>query len=212
MDDSLPPAAPPGGRKGDILRPKEFGGAASLPPGVTPPAGSYPPALLPPYAAEAMYYEGMAAYQRRNWPEALSRFTLVQRNFNRRARFKLPPIEEVRWFLQLDAAAPVGGELSDAPECRGHDSGRSAPAGPLAEVNAADRARHPRHLGDAARRVAGPAALELAALVHGIERRIARPCWTRDSGAWTPATTRAPRPLFRRSWKSPPGNAEGRRA
>ena len=118
MDDSLPPAAPPGGRKGDILRPKEFGGAASLPPGVTPPAGSYPPALLPPDAAEAMYYEGMAAYQRRNWPEALSRFTRLKELQPARPGLDAL-IEEVRWFLQLEAAAPVGGELSDGAQRRG---------------------------------------------------------------------------------------------
>jgi tetratricopeptide (TPR) repeat protein len=71
--------------------------------------------LLPPDAAEALYYEGMAAYQHRRWPEALERFTRLKELQPARPGLDAL-IEEVRWFLQLEAAAPVDREFADGKE------------------------------------------------------------------------------------------------
>ena len=59
----------------------------------------------PPDPAEALYYEGMAAYQHRNWEEALERFGRLKKlQPNRPGLDAL--LDEVRWFLQLQAAVP----------------------------------------------------------------------------------------------------------
>ncbi len=62
----------------------------------------------PPDAIEALYYEGMAAYQHRNWEEALDRFTRLKELQPSRPGLDAL-LEEVRWFLQLQNAAPAGG-------------------------------------------------------------------------------------------------------
>ena len=60
----------------------------------------------PPDPAEALYYEGMAAYQHRNWEQALERFSrLKELQPNRPGLEAL--LDEVRWFRQLQAAAPA---------------------------------------------------------------------------------------------------------
>jgi tetratricopeptide (TPR) repeat protein len=103
----------PSGRKGEILRPKGFHGSASAPLSFASSAvGGPSPALLPPDAAEALYYEGMAAYQHRNWRDALERFTRLKELQPTRPGLDAL-IQEVRWFLQLEAAAPVGRELAE---------------------------------------------------------------------------------------------------
>lgn len=110
---------PTGGRKGEILRPKGFAGSASAAAGFASPAAGTPPAvLLPPDAAEALYYEGMAAYQHRHWREALERFSRLKELQPARPGLDAL-IEEVRWFLQLEAAAPVGRELAEGSPRRG---------------------------------------------------------------------------------------------
>ncbi len=59
----------------------------------------------PPDPAEALYYEGMAAYQHRNWEQALERFRRLKAL--QPARPGLDALlDEVQWFLQLEAAAP----------------------------------------------------------------------------------------------------------
>ena len=64
--------------------------------------------LPAPDGIEALYYEGMAAYQHRRWQEALDRFTRLKEL--QPARPGLDALlEEVRWFLQLQAAAPANG-------------------------------------------------------------------------------------------------------
>ena len=63
-------------------------------------------ALPPPNPVEAWYYEGMAAYQHRRWDEALDCFTrLKELHPNRPGLDAL--LDEVRWFQQLEAAAPA---------------------------------------------------------------------------------------------------------
>lgn len=64
--------------------------------------------LPPPDAAEALYYEGMAAYQHRHWEEALDRFTRLKEQQPSRPGLDAL-LDEVRWFLQLQAATPTGG-------------------------------------------------------------------------------------------------------
>ena len=60
----------------------------------------------PPDPAEVLYYEGMAAYQHRNWQEALDRFRRLKAiQPNRPGLDAL--LDEVRWFLQLEEAAPA---------------------------------------------------------------------------------------------------------
>ncbi len=66
------------------------------------------PELPPPDGVEALYYEGMAAYQHRHWAEALDRFTRLKELQPSRPGLDAL-LDEVRWFLQLQAAAPVGG-------------------------------------------------------------------------------------------------------
>lgn len=110
---------PTGGRKAEILRPKGFAGSASAPAGfASSPAGGPPAVLPPPDAAEALYYEGMAAYQHRHWREALERFSRLKELQPSRPGLDAL-IEEVRWFLQLEAAAPVGRELAEGSPRRG---------------------------------------------------------------------------------------------
>ena len=73
----------------NIIRPRSFS---------VPPPGA-------PDAAEALYYEGMAAYQHRNWELALDRFTRLKEL--QPARPGLAALlDEVRWFQQLQATAP----------------------------------------------------------------------------------------------------------
>ncbi|MCX6031068.1 MAG: SH3 domain-containing protein [Chloroflexi bacterium] len=75
----------------------------------------------PPDPAEALYYEGMAAYQHRNWEQALERFSrLKELQSNRPGLDAL--LDEVRWFLQLQAAAPARREPVEEP--RGETSRR----------------------------------------------------------------------------------------
>lgn len=59
----------------------------------------------PPDPAEALYYEGMAAYQHRNWAQALDRFTRLKELQPTRPGLDAL-LDEVRWFLQLQAAVP----------------------------------------------------------------------------------------------------------
>lgn len=60
----------------------------------------------PPDSAEALYYEGMAAYQHRDWEQALERFTRLKEL--QPARPGLDALlDEVRWFLQLQMATPA---------------------------------------------------------------------------------------------------------
>jgi tetratricopeptide (TPR) repeat protein len=73
----------------NIIRPRTF---------------SAPPPDVPD-AAEALYYEGMAAYQHRNWELALDRFTRLKELQPSRPGLAAL-LDEVRWFLQLQAAAP----------------------------------------------------------------------------------------------------------
>jgi tetratricopeptide (TPR) repeat protein len=64
--------------------------------------------LPPPDQVEALYYEGMAAYQHRHWEGALDRFTRLKELQPTRPGLDAL-IEEVRWFLQLQNAAPSEG-------------------------------------------------------------------------------------------------------
>lgn len=61
----------------------------------------------PPDPAEALYYEGMAAYQHRNWVQALDRFTRLKELQPTRPGLDAL-LDEVRWFLQLQATVPSG--------------------------------------------------------------------------------------------------------
>jgi tetratricopeptide (TPR) repeat protein len=89
----------------NIIRPRSF---AAPPPGA-------------PDAAEALYYEGMAAYQHRNWELALDRFTRLKEL--QPARPGLAALlDEVRWFQQLQATAP---DATGAAELPPH--GKAAP-------------------------------------------------------------------------------------
>lgn len=81
------PASRPLTGGGNILRPRSF---------------SSPP----PDPAEALYYEGMAAYQHRNWEQALERFGRLKELQPTRPGLDAL-LDEVRWFLQLQAAAPI---------------------------------------------------------------------------------------------------------
>ena len=72
----------------------------------------------PPDGVEALYYEGMAAYQHRHWEEALDRFTRLKELQPTRPGLDAL-LEEVRWFLQLQAAAPAhGGVVPEADSKR----------------------------------------------------------------------------------------------
>ena len=79
----------------------------------------------PPDPAEALYYEGMAAYQHRNWEEALARFTRLKELQPSRPGLDAL-LDEARWFLQLQAAAP-GAETVARSEA-GLADGREASA------------------------------------------------------------------------------------
>ena len=84
------PVSPRGPIEGNnIIRPRSF---------------SAPPPDLPD-AAEALYYEGMAAYQHRNWELALDRFTRLKELQPSRPGLAAL-LDEVRWFQQLQATAP----------------------------------------------------------------------------------------------------------
>lgn len=63
-------------------------------------------ALPPPNPVEAWYYEGMAAYQHRRWDEALDCFTRLKELQPDRPGLDAL-LDEVRWFQQLEAAAPA---------------------------------------------------------------------------------------------------------
>lgn len=63
-------------------------------------------ALPPPNPVEAWYYEGMAAYQHRRWDEALDCFTRLKELQPDRPGLDAL-LDEVRWFQQLQAAAPA---------------------------------------------------------------------------------------------------------
>lgn len=60
----------------------------------------------PPDPAEALYYEGMAAYQHRNWEQALERFRRLKALQPSRPGLDAL-LDEVQWFLQLQEAAPT---------------------------------------------------------------------------------------------------------
>ena len=62
--------------------------------------------LPPPNPVEAWYYEGMAAYQHRRWDEALEYFTRLKELQPTRPGLDAL-LDEVRWFQQLQAAAPA---------------------------------------------------------------------------------------------------------
>ncbi len=88
-------------------------------------------AAPPPDPAEALYYEGMAAYQHRNWDGALERFgRLKELQPNRPGLDAL--LDEVRWFLQLQSTAPGAGGRA-VPQSAGLPAGeapRREPAQP----------------------------------------------------------------------------------
>lgn len=67
----------------------------------------------PPDPAEALYYEGMAAYQHRNWAQALDRFTRLKELQPTRPGLDAL-LDEVRWFLQLQAAVPFAAGAAEA--------------------------------------------------------------------------------------------------
>lgn len=66
------------------------------------------PEMPPPDGVEALYYEGMAAYQHRHWQEALDRFSRLKELQPSRPGLDAL-LDEVRWFLQLQAAVPANG-------------------------------------------------------------------------------------------------------
>ncbi len=68
----------------------------------------------PPDPAEALYYEGMAAYQHRNWAQALDRFTRLKELQPTRPGLDAL-LDEVRWFLQLQAATPSAAGTVETP-------------------------------------------------------------------------------------------------
>ncbi len=71
--------------------------------------------LPPPNPVEAWYYEGMAAYQHRHWDEALECFTRLKELQPTRPGLDAL-LDEVSWFLQLQAAAPAfDGQEMPAP-------------------------------------------------------------------------------------------------
>lgn len=70
----------------------------------------------PPDPIEALYYEGMAAYQHRNWEQALDRFSRLKELQPTRPGLDAL-LDEVRWFLQLQAAVP---DLPGAAETLPH--------------------------------------------------------------------------------------------
>jgi outer membrane protein assembly factor BamD (BamD/ComL family) len=85
----------------DAAPAKDNGPAAERPPRSRPRSFTTPP----PDPAEALYYEGMAAYQHRNWEEALARFSRLKELQPTRPGLDAL-LDEVRWFLQLQATAP----------------------------------------------------------------------------------------------------------
>lgn len=87
-------ARPP---EGNIIRPRGF-------------------AAPPPDPAEALYYEGLAAYQHRHWNEALEKFSQLKELQPSRPGLDAL-LDETRWFLQLQAAAPAE-SAEDAPPAR----------------------------------------------------------------------------------------------
>ncbi len=68
----------------------------------------------PPDPAEALYYEGMAAYQHRNWEQALDRFSRLKELQPTRPGLDAL-LDEVRWFLQLQAAVPGASSAAEPP-------------------------------------------------------------------------------------------------
>jgi outer membrane protein assembly factor BamD (BamD/ComL family) len=68
----------------------------------------------PPDPAEALYYEGMAAYQHRNWEQALDRFSRLKELQPTRPGLDAL-LDEVRWFRQLQAAAPGASSTAEPP-------------------------------------------------------------------------------------------------
>ncbi|MGE5603443.1 MAG: SH3 domain-containing protein [Nitrososphaerales archaeon] len=107
-EDDRERASSPGNASGSepVVSPREPG-PRIIPlrdgPGPAPGSGALPP----PDRAEALYYEGMAAYQHRHWEEALDRFTRLKELQPSRPGLDAL-LDEVRWFLQLQAAAPPG--------------------------------------------------------------------------------------------------------
>lgn len=67
-----------------------------------------------PDAAEALYYEGMAAYQHRNWEQALDRFGRLKELQPTRPGLDAL-LDEVRWFLQLQDTAPNDAGVAELP-------------------------------------------------------------------------------------------------
>jgi|GEM_PF-727528 len=106
----------------------------------------------PPDPAEALYYEGMAAYQHRNWEQALDRFSRLKELQPTRPGLEAL-LDEVRWFLQLQATTPV---IPGAPEAI------SAPRPPVAS-RTASRFRRWQTLGVAVLALVGIVALVLIA-------------------------------------------------
>jgi len=76
------------------------GAAVTMPLGMTP---SSPPLD----EAEALYQQGMSHYQRREWAQALDYFTRLSRLEPGRPGLDAL-LDEVRWFLQLEAIGPQG--------------------------------------------------------------------------------------------------------
>ena len=106
--EDRPPARPPGPaaepESSRLITASNDGQPPQLPRGEI---GRRPRNLTtpPPDPAEALYYEGMAAYQHRNWEEALARFTRLKELQPSRPGLDAL-LDEVRWFLQLQATAP----------------------------------------------------------------------------------------------------------
>lgn len=74
--------------------------------------------MPPPNPIEAWYYEGMAAYQHRRWDEALECFTRLKELQPDRPGLDAL-LDEVRWFRQLQAAAPMFDDLETLAPGRG---------------------------------------------------------------------------------------------
>ncbi len=137
----------------------------------------------PPDPAEALYYEGMAAYQHRNWQQALERFGRLKALQPTRPGLDAL-LDEVQWFLQLEAAAP------EAPAEPAYGAPRG-PAQPARRRGGAWRVWGVGLLG-----VIGVAALLLVALQVGAPGSAARSWQTLLP--WNRASERDAQELFNR--------------
>ncbi len=123
-------------------------GQDAAPPRTETPAFDRPPVSRPrsfttppPDPTEALYYEGMAAYQHRNWEEALARFSRLKEQQPTRPGLDAL-LDEVRWFLQLQAAAPNAPALSSTADGFGDWRRVGGSTGPGAVSRGARLRRH----------------------------------------------------------------------